>query len=61
MPADLAAVAVLVTTVSGACIGVISQIQHSRCVKLKICFGLCTCTRSVPDVQPNEPIEQHED
>ena len=49
--ADLAGVAVLITTVAAACIGVISQIQHSRCVKLKVCWGMCDCTRSVPDVQ----------
>ena len=61
MPADLAAVAVLVTTVSGACIGVISQIQHSRCIKLRLFWGMCDCIRNVPDVQESESIDQHEE
>ena len=48
---DLAGIAVLITTIAGACIGVISQIQHSRCVKLRVCWGMCDCTRTVPDVE----------
>ena len=51
MPLDLAGIAVLITTVAGACIGVISQVQHSRCVKLKVCWGMCDCIRNVPDVE----------
>ena len=51
MPLDLAGIAVLITTVAGACIGVISQVQHSRCVKLKLCWGMCDCIRNVPDVE----------
>ena len=50
MALDLAGIAVLITTVAGACIGVISQVQHSRCVKLRVCWGMCDCIRSVPDV-----------
>mgnify|MGYP003649868301 FL=1 len=51
MALDLAGIAVLITTVAGACIGVISQVQHSRCVKLKVCWGMCDCIRNVPDVE----------
>lgn len=51
MALDLAGIAVLITTVAGACIGVISQVQHSRCVKLRVCWGMCDCIRSVPDVE----------
>lgn len=54
MVLDLAGIAVLITTVAGACIGVISQIQHSRCVKLRVCWGMCDCIRSVPDVEEPE-------
>lgn len=48
---ELTGIAVLITTVSSAFIGIISQIQHSRCVKLRICWGLCDCVRNVPDVE----------
>tara|TARA_R110000772_G_scaffold104126_3_gene205439 strand:+ start:2059 stop:2259 length:201 start_codon:yes stop_codon:yes gene_type:complete len=47
---EFAGIAVLITTISSAFIGIISQIQHSRCVKLKVCWGLCDCIRNVPDV-----------
>jgi hypothetical protein len=49
--AEITAIAVLITTCASACIGVISQIQHSRCVKLRVCFGMCECARKVPDVE----------
>lgn len=48
---ELAGIAVLITTISSAFIGIISQIQHSRCVKLKVCWGMCDCVRNVPDVE----------
>ena len=50
--ADLSLVAVLITTSASAAIGIISQIQHSRCTQLSFC-GLCSCVRNVPDdVEP---------
>ena len=53
------AISVLITTISAGCIGIISQIQHSRCVKLRICFGLCDCVRNVPDVEePTVSLEK---
>jgi len=56
---ELAGISVLITTVSSAVIGVISQIQHSICVKLRVCFGLCDCVRSVPDVEePTVELEE---
>lgn len=56
---ELAGIAVLITTVSSAFVGVISQIQHSRCVKLRVCWGACECVRNVPDVEePTVELEQ---
>lgn len=52
---DLSLVAVLITTSASALIGVISQIQHSRCTQINLC-GLFSCTRSVPDVE-EPPVE----
>ncbi len=48
---ELTGIAVLITTVSSAFIGIISQIQHSRCTKLIVCWGMCDCVRNVPDVE----------
>lgn len=48
---DLSLVAVLITTSASALIGVISQIQHSRCTELSLCGGFFNCTRKVPDVE----------
>ena len=51
--ADLSLVAVLITPCASAASGIISQIQHSRCTKLDLFCGLCSCTRHVPDdVEP---------
>ena len=50
MAADLSLVAVLITTCATAVIGVISQIQHSRCSKISCCGSLVSCNREVPDV-----------
>lgn len=38
----------------GGIIGIISQIQHSRCSSIK-CWG-CECIRRVPEEQEQEPI-----
>ena len=57
--AELAGISVLITTVSSAFIGIISQIQHSRCVKLRVCWGLCDCVSNVPDVEePTVELEE---
>ena len=32
-------------------IGVISQIQHSRCSQISVGLGGCACVRKVPDEQ----------
>lgn len=53
---DLSLVAVLITTSASALIGVISQIQHSRCTQLSLCGGFFNCVRKVPDVE-EPPIE----
>ena len=50
MTADLSLVAVLITTCATAVIGIISQVQHSRCSRIKCCGGLISCHREVPDV-----------
>ena len=52
--ADLSLVAVLITTCASATLGIISQIQHSRCTQLNLFCGLCSCTRKVPDVEEDE-------
>lgn len=48
---DLSSVSVLIITCSTAVIGIISQIQHSRCERLDLFCGLCACTRKVPDFE----------
>tara|TARA_Y100000768_G_C23767962_1_gene581863 strand:- start:276 stop:542 length:267 start_codon:yes stop_codon:yes gene_type:complete len=60
MSAELGMIAVLITTCASAIVAVISQIQHSRCEKIKMCCGIFECSRKVPDVQ--EPtVELHPD
>tara|TARA_R100001244_G_C5128748_1_gene125277 strand:- start:378 stop:590 length:213 start_codon:yes stop_codon:yes gene_type:complete len=56
---DLSLVAVLITTCAGACIGLISQIQHSRCSSISCGWGLVSCTRTVPEIE--EPSASLED
>ena len=53
MVADLGLVSILITTCAAAIVAVISQIQHSRCEKIKLCCGAFECTRQVPDIQEN--------
>lgn len=62
---ELSGISVLIITCSTAVIGIISQIQHSRCTKLDVFCGLCSCTRAVPEadeptveLKPNEEIRQ---
>ena len=58
MSAELGMIAVLITTCASAIVAVISQIQHSRCEKIKMCCGIFECSRKVPDIQ--EPtVEIH--
>ena len=54
--AELTSISVLITTAAAAAIGLISQVQHSRCTSLDIGCGLIRCVRSVPDVE-EEPVE----
>lgn len=56
---DLSSVSVLIITCSTAVIGIISQIQHSRCSQLNLFCGLCECVRKVPD-EYEEPVELNE-
>ena len=60
---ELSSVSVLIITCSTAVIGIISQIQHSRCEKLDLFCGLCACTRKVPDFEePTIELQtNHED
>ena len=46
---DFSSLSVLIITCSTAVIGIISQIQHSRCSELNLFCGMCSCTRNVPD------------
>ena len=41
-------VVLLITAASSACVGILSQIQHSKCVHIKFCWGCWTCTRRIP-------------
>jgi hypothetical protein len=51
--AEITSVAVLITTTAAAIVAVIAQVQHSRCVTIKLCCGLFQCSRKVPDVEEN--------
>ena len=55
--AEITSVAVLITTTSAAIVAVIAQVQHSRCVTIKLCCGLFQCSRKVPDVEENTTEE----
>ena len=58
MSAELGMIAVLITTCASAIVAVISQIQHSRCEKIKMCCGIFECNRKVPDIiEPT--VEMH--
>jgi hypothetical protein len=52
--AEITSVAVLITTTAAAIVAVIAQVQHSRCVTIKLCCGLFQCSRKVPDVEEND-------
>ncbi len=52
---DLGLVAVLITTCASAVVAIISQIQHSRCERINICWGLFECARKVPGDDVIEP------
>jgi hypothetical protein len=45
---DLSSISVVIITCSTAVIGIISQIQHSRCSEISLC-GMVSCVRNVPD------------
>ena len=51
--AEITSVAVLITTTAAAIVAVVAQVQHSRCVTIKLCCGLFQCSRKVPDVEEN--------
>lgn len=58
---ELSLIAILITTTASAVVAIIAQVQHSRCVTIKLCCGLFECSRNVPDVvdpesHPQEPI-----
>ncbi len=53
MPDPVLIPAILSLSFSGV-IGIISQIQHSRCTEIN-CLG-CSCIRRVPEEQEQEPI-----
>lgn len=54
-------ISVLILTVGSTIIGVISQIQHSRCSEISLCGSLVNCIREVPPMEtvdiPNQPHE----
>jgi len=56
---DLTAVATLVTIASTALVGLIAQVQKSRCKVINLCCGIVKCTREVPNVDNLEDIEKN--
>lgn len=52
-------ISVLILTVGSTIIGIISQIQHSRCSEISLCGSLVNCIREVPPMEtvdiPNQP------
>lgn len=56
MVQELGLIAVLITTSASAVIGLISQIQHSRCTSLRVNWWGCECIRAVP-VEPEDMVE----
>lgn len=56
MVQDLGLIAVLITTSASAVIGMISQIQHSRCTNIRCCGGMFSCDRQVP-IEPENMVE----
>ena len=47
----------LIITCGSVFVSILSQIQNSRCVKIKICCGLFQCDRDIPDVVDPIPID----
>ena len=51
---DVTSIAILIPLLSGAVVSVISTIQNSRCSQIKLCCGLLSCIREVPNVSPHD-------
>jgi len=59
MTAELSLVAVLITTCATAIIGIISQIQHSRCTHIKCCGDIVSCDREVDNsIEPTVDLNE---
>lgn len=52
---DITSIAILIPLLSGAIVSVISTIQNSKCSQIKLCCGLLSCIREVPNVVQTEP------
>ena len=46
-------IAILIPLISGGIVSIISTIQNSKCVNIRLCCGLFSCSRKVPDIEPN--------
>lgn len=58
---DGTVIAVLISAAASACIGILSQVQHSRCTKINLCFGCFSCDRTIDrdaDAPAPTPEEQ---
>lgn len=44
---DPTSLAILISTGSAALVAVLSQIQHSKCITMNLCFGCIKCTRGI--------------
>ena len=52
-----AEIGALVITCGSVLTGLIAQIQLSRCKKINLCYGACSCTRDLNDVVENNNDE----
>ena len=48
--------AFLITTCTGALIGIIVAVQKSKCSRIDMCWGCTRCIRSAEFIEKKEPI-----
>ena len=53
-----AEIGALVITCGSVLTALIAQIQLSRCKKINLCYGACSCTRDMSDIVDNEDKSQ---
>ena len=53
-----AEIGALVITCGSVLTGLIAQVQLSRCKKINLCYGACSCTRDVSEVVESDNKSQ---